>query len=70
MLTFTRKPGQMIRIGDGIRITVKQVRGRQVRLLIEAPDDVTVHREEIYLQIAEENKQAAQVDPEALELLE
>jgi carbon storage regulator len=70
LLTFTRKPGQMIRIGDGIRITVKQVRGRQVRLQIEAPSSVAVHREEIYLQIAEENERAAQVDVDALELLE
>ncbi len=69
MLTFTRKPGQMIRIGDGIRITVKQVRGRQVRLVIEAPRSVPVYREEVYEQIVEENERAAKVDPDALDRL-
>ena len=69
MLTFTRKPGQMIRIGDEIRITVKQVRGRQVRLMIEAPRSVPVYREEVYEQIVEENERAAKVDPDALDRL-
>jgi len=69
LLTFTRKPGQMIRIGDEIRITVKQVRGRQVRLMIEAPRSVPVYREEVYEQIVEENERAAKVDPDALDRL-
>lgn len=70
MLTFTRKPGEMIRIGDSILITVKQVRGKQVRLAIEAPKTIAVFREEVYRQIVAENERAAQVDPELLEHLE
>ena len=70
MLTVTRKPGQTVRIGDGIRITVKEVRGRRVRLMIEAPREIAVFREEVYLQIEEENRRAAAIGPEALESLE
>ncbi len=70
MLTFTRKIGQKIRIGDQIRITVKEIKGRQVRLVIEAPKEVRVFREEIYEQIAAENERAAQVKPDLLKGLE
>jgi carbon storage regulator len=61
LLTFTRKTGQGIRIGDSIRVVVKEVRGRQVRLVIEAPLEIPVFRDEIYEQIATENERAAQV---------
>lgn len=70
MLTFTRKPGQMIRIGDTIRVTIKEVRGRQVRLMVEAPQSVSIYREEVYQQIVAENERAAMVDSDALERLE
>lgn len=59
MLTFTRKSGECIRIGDEIRIVVREVRGRQVRIGIQAPGDVQVHREEVYLRIRDENARAA-----------
>ncbi|VVO24444.1 carbon storage regulator CsrA [Pseudomonas fluorescens] len=51
MLILTRKPGEVIRIGDNISITVLVVSGQQVRLGIEAPAEVEVHREEIYQRI-------------------
>lgn len=70
MLSFRRKAGQGIRIGDGIRVTVKEIRGRQVRLLVEAPKQIPIYREEVYRQIAEENERAAQMDPTALDQLE
>ena len=70
MLTFARKVGQGVRIGDQIRITVKEIRGRQVRLVIEAPREVRIYREEIWDQIASENKLAAQVEPDRLNDLE
>ncbi|MEZ4381402.1 MAG: carbon storage regulator CsrA [Nannocystaceae bacterium] len=54
MLTLTRKVGQKIRIGDEIEIVVREIRGRQVRLGISAPEDLPVYREELYLQIAAE----------------
>ncbi len=59
MLILTRKLGESITIGDSIRVSVLGIRGRQVRLGIEAPSDVVVHREEIYVKIQEENRKAA-----------
>lgn len=54
MLTLTRKVGQKIRIGDDIEIVVREIRGRQVRLGISAPQGLAVYREELYQQIAQE----------------
>ena len=59
MLILTRKLGQSITIGDEIKVTVLDIHGRQVRLGITAPQRVTVHREEIYQRIQEENARAA-----------
>jgi carbon storage regulator len=70
LLTFTRKTGQAIRIGDNIRITIKEVRGRQARVVIEAPIEIPVFREEIYEQIVAENERAAQVASDLLKGLE
>lgn len=58
MLILTRKLGESVTIGDDIKITILGVRGRQVRLGIIAPQKVTIHREEIYFKIQEENKRA------------
>ena len=54
MLTLTRKVGESIRIGDDIQIVVKEIRKNQVRIGINAPKDVAVHREEIYERIQSE----------------
>lgn len=51
MLILTRKVGESINIGDDITITILGVSGQQVRIGINAPKDVTVHREEIYQRI-------------------
>lgn len=59
MLILTRKLGESITIGDDIKVTVLGVYGRQVRLGVEAPLKVVVHREEVYLKIKEENRKAA-----------
>ncbi|MDH5761428.1 MAG: carbon storage regulator CsrA [Nitrospinota bacterium] len=59
MLVLTRKIGESIAINDNIRITVLEVKGKTVRLGIEAPGDVKVHRQEILVKILEENRQAA-----------
>lgn len=64
MLVLTRKVHQSIVIGDAVEIVVLEVRGEQVRLGIKAPKDVSVHRKEIYEQIATENLGAAEVNPE------
>ena len=60
MLVLTRKLGENIRIGDSIKITVLEVRSGQVKIGIEAPPEVKVHREEIYARIQEENRRAQQ----------
>ncbi|MFA6409513.1 MAG: carbon storage regulator CsrA [Gammaproteobacteria bacterium] len=56
MLILTRRIGESIIIGDNIVINVLGVRGLQVRLGIDAPRDVSVHREEIYQRIVEEQE--------------
>lgn len=50
MLVLTRKPSEVIIIGDSIRITVVEIRGNRVRLGIEAPRDVPVARQEIVVE--------------------
>jgi len=70
VLKFTRKAGQAIRIGDEIIVTIKEVRGRQVRVTIEAPREIPVYREELYLQIAKENERAVQTVPDLLDRLD
>ncbi len=51
MLILTRRSGETLKIGDEIEVTVLGVKGSQVRLGVNAPKDVTVHREEIYERI-------------------
>ncbi|NLW23718.1 MAG: carbon storage regulator CsrA [Clostridia bacterium] len=61
MLVLSRKPGQSLMIGDNIRITIMEIRtDGTVRVGIDAPKEIEVYREEIYLAIQEENKLAAQ----------
>ncbi len=62
MLVLTRKSGESIRIGDDVRIVLLDIKEHQVRLGIEAPHDVPIHREELYLKIQKENVKAAEVD--------
>jgi carbon storage regulator len=59
MLILTRKLGESITIGDEVKVTVLGVFGRQVRLGVEAPPTVIVHREEVYLKIQDENRAAS-----------
>lgn len=66
MLILTRKLGESITIGDDIKVTVLGIYGRQVRLGIEAPLKVVVHREEIYVKIQNENQKAARTIKEDL----
>ena len=57
MLILSRRPGESLIIGDNIIINVLGIQGNQVRLGIEAPREVTVHREEIYARIQAEKDQ-------------
>lgn len=60
MLILTRKPGQSLYIGDDVKITIVEIKGNQIRLGIDAPTQYRIYREEIYLQIQEENQRAAE----------
>lgn len=62
MLILTRKPGESLYIGDEVIVTVVEIKGNQVRVGIKAPADKRIYREEIYMQILEENKKAAEGD--------
>lgn len=61
MLILTRKIGETIAIGDQIKVQVVEIKGRQVRLGIEAPPQTAVHREEVFQRIQEQNRQAARL---------
>ena len=54
MLILTRRPGESVKIGDEITVTVLGVRGNQLRLGFTAPQDVAVHRKEVYERIQSE----------------
>lgn len=61
MLVLARKRDQSIVINDNIEITILEIQGDQVRIGINAPKSVSIHRKEIYLEIKEENKKAAEI---------
>jgi len=60
MLILTRKPGESLYIGDNVKVTIVEIKGNQIRVGIDAPADLRIYREEIYRQILEENKSAAE----------
>ncbi|MGK5094900.1 carbon storage regulator CsrA [Deltaproteobacteria bacterium TL4] len=66
MLILTRKSGESITIGDDVKIQIIEIKGKQVRVGIEAPKEYIIHREEVYIRIQEENKLAAEKTPLSL----
>ena len=56
MLILTRRMGESIKVGDDVTVTVLGVKGNQVRVGIEAPKEMPVHRKEVYDRIAQESK--------------
>ena len=64
MLVLTRRGGESVRIGDDITVTVLEDRGRQVRIGIHAPNDVPVHREEVYERIRDGHEAGRRISPQ------
>ena len=69
MLVLTRRTDEDICIGSDVRVRVLSIRGSQVRLGIDAPREIAVHRGEVLDAIRQENEAASQVNAEALRLL-
>lgn len=67
MLVLSRQRDETIMIGDDVEITVVDIRGDKVRLGIEAPARIAVHRKEVYEAIREENERASRVESEELD---
>jgi len=61
MLILTRKLGEKINIGDDITVTLLEIKGAQVKLGIQAPKSIGIHRNEIYEKIREENLRSSNV---------
>lgn len=71
MLALTRKRSESIMIGDDVEIIVLNIQGEQVKLGINAPKSIPIHRKEIYEQIQVENKEASShLNIKALKALE
>lgn len=62
MLILTRRVGESLMLGDDITVTVLGVKGNQVRLGVNAPREVAVHREEIYKRIHESGEDSGEAD--------
>ena len=69
MLVLSRKKGESIVIGDEIEVSIVDIQAEQVKLAINAPRHISVHRKEIYLQIQEENKASANSNSKAFDML-
>ncbi len=61
MLVLTRKLGEVLRIGDGITVKIVEIKGKQVKVGISAPVDLSIYREEIYEKIQAENHLSAEL---------
>ena len=66
MLILTRRPGESLHLGDTIRITVLSLQGKQVKIGIDLPPELTVYRGEIYERVKEENRRALETSNEDL----
>ncbi|ABB39944.1 carbon storage regulator, CsrA [Oleidesulfovibrio alaskensis G20] len=58
MLILTRRPGESLYLGDTIKITVLSVQGKQIKIGLDVPGDMTVYREEVYMRVRDQNRQA------------
>lgn len=66
MLVLTRKMGEAIQIGNKIELTVLAIQGDQIKLGINAPKDIEIHRKEVYLTIQQSNNEAASINKDLI----
>ncbi|WP_374723522.1 carbon storage regulator CsrA [Calidifontibacillus erzurumensis] len=66
MLVLTRKINQSIQIGDDIELTILAIEGEQVKIGINAPKHIDIHRKEVYLAIQQENAKASNIPADVL----
>ncbi|HCO74413.1 MAG TPA: carbon storage regulator [Clostridium sp.] len=66
MLVVTRKPGEGIKIGDDVEITIVKIDDNSVKVSINAPREVKILRSELYKEVEEENKNASKINMELL----
>lgn len=69
MLVLTRKVGESVKIGNDIELKVLSIDGEQIKLGIDAPREIAIHRKEVYLAIEQENSAAADTSFDLLDLL-
>jgi carbon storage regulator len=67
VLVLTRRTGESVMVGDDVVITVLEVRGDVIRLGVQAPRSVQVHREEVYRELQRANREAASPSPSAVQ---
>tara|TARA_B100000686_G_scaffold320656_1_gene372550 strand:- start:994 stop:1290 length:297 start_codon:yes stop_codon:yes gene_type:complete len=66
MLVLTRKIGESIQINDDIKVTIVEIKGKNIRVGIEAPKETKIYREELFIKIKNENRSAA--EPKAFDI--
>jgi len=65
VLVLTRKLGEVLRIGQGITIRIIDVKGKQIKIGIDAPNDLLIYREEVYEKIQAENRLSSSLSMDA-----
>lgn len=69
MLVLTRKKNEAIQIGNDIEVKVLAIEGDQIKIGIDAPQSVEIHRKEVYLDIQQQNKEALSITSDLLAIL-
>lgn len=62
MLILSRRPGESVHLGDDIKITILSIKGQQIKLGLDVPEQMPVYREEIYLKVQTQNTSALELD--------
>ena len=62
MLILSRRPGESVHLGDDIKITILSIKGQQIKIGLEVPEQMPVYREELYLKVQSQNASALELD--------